>query len=182
MTLAVDAEGRENAGTAADVDAVVDTVPPEAAEAPERRYRAAGGVVVAGGQVLLLFGSGKRRAEVRLPKGHVEPGETSEECALREVQEETGLRHPRVARLLGTLENRFFHKGRRTTRRETWYLMAAESDDTAQIAMGAAEPQYAPRWRPLAEAEALLTYEPERLVVRWAVAALTPVPTPRPAG
>ncbi len=158
------------------VDAVVDTVPPEAADAPERRYNAAGGLVVSGGKVLLLHHSSKRRSEVRLPKGHVEPGETVEQCSVREVQEETGLRHPRIVTLLGTIENRFAYKRRRTTRLETWFLMELETDDPSQAASDKPEPQFAPRWCLLEDAESLLTYEPERLALRWAQAALTPTP------
>jgi len=51
-------------------------------------YVAAGGVVIHEGQVLLLDRPG--RGEVRLPKGHVEPGEEPAEAALREVREEAG--------------------------------------------------------------------------------------------
>jgi 8-oxo-dGTP pyrophosphatase MutT (NUDIX family) len=42
-----------------------------------------------------------------LPKGHVEPGETREEAAIREVQEETGISGrilaPRVRSISGSL-------------------------------------------------------------------------------
>ena len=52
------------------------------------RYTAAGGVVVCDGRVLVLRRSS--RGEVRLPKGHVEPGEVPQETALRETGEESG--------------------------------------------------------------------------------------------
>ena len=52
------------------------------------RYTAAGGVVVRGEDVLVLRRPG--RDEIRLPKGHVEPGEGLAEAALRETREETG--------------------------------------------------------------------------------------------
>ena len=52
------------------------------------RYLAAGGVVVHDNQVLVL--RRPHRAEVRLPKGHVEPGEDAAEAAIRETQEESG--------------------------------------------------------------------------------------------
>jgi predicted NUDIX family NTP pyrophosphohydrolase len=48
-----------------------------------RRYTAAGGVVVHDGHVLVLVRRG--RGEVRLPKGHVEPGEEVQAAALREA-------------------------------------------------------------------------------------------------
>ncbi|MCK4316482.1 MAG: NUDIX domain-containing protein, partial [Anaerolineae bacterium] len=52
------------------------------------RYIAAGGVVVHDGRVLVL--RRLNQGEVRLPKGHVEPGESVQEAALRETREESG--------------------------------------------------------------------------------------------
>jgi 8-oxo-dGTP pyrophosphatase MutT (NUDIX family) len=56
--------------------------------------RAAGGVVLRGGgdgaDVLLVHRP--RYDDWSFPKGKAEPGESDEECALREVEEETGLR------------------------------------------------------------------------------------------
>ena len=46
------------------------------------------GVVTAGDHVLLLFNP---RHEWELPGGRLDPGETPEECVVREVEEETGL-------------------------------------------------------------------------------------------
>src|SRR5512139_2643988 len=58
-------------------------------------YRAAGGVVIDdAGRVLMIerwvMRKGERVHEIRLPKGHVEPGETDEQAALRETCEESG--------------------------------------------------------------------------------------------
>lgn len=39
---------------------------------------------------LILLVSSKKTGEWVLPKGHIDPGETSEETAVREVREETG--------------------------------------------------------------------------------------------
>lgn len=46
------------------------------------------GVVTASGHVLLLR---NERDEWELPGGRLEPGETPEECVVREIAEETGL-------------------------------------------------------------------------------------------
>lgn len=49
--------------------------------------RQAGGVVMMGSQVVLRRTA---RGEYLFPKGHIDPGETEEETARREVSEETG--------------------------------------------------------------------------------------------
>ena len=57
--------------------------------------RAAGGVVrrvVDGGGVEVLLIHRPQYDDWTIPKGKVEPGETDEGCAVREVEEETGLR------------------------------------------------------------------------------------------
>jgi 8-oxo-dGTP pyrophosphatase MutT (NUDIX family) len=56
--------------------------------------RAAGGVVTrpdADGEPEMLLVHRPKYDDWTLPKGKAEPGETDEECALREVEEETGL-------------------------------------------------------------------------------------------
>ena len=52
--------------------------------------RAAGGVVRRRGEVLLVHRP--KYGDWTFPKGKAEPGESDEDCALREVEEETGLR------------------------------------------------------------------------------------------
>jgi 8-oxo-dGTP diphosphatase len=56
--------------------------------------RAAGGIVTrvgAGGQREILLVHRPKYDDWTLPKGKAEPGESDEACALREVEEETGL-------------------------------------------------------------------------------------------
>lgn len=65
------------------------------------RYSHAGGVVArttGGEREYLLVEARGRRGEWVLPKGHIEPGETAEAAAVREVQEEAGVGAEVVAR------------------------------------------------------------------------------------
>ena len=55
-----------------------------------KQIRAGGGLVMNGKkEILLIF----RRGKWDLPKGKLDPGETIENCAIREVMEETGLKN-----------------------------------------------------------------------------------------
>ena len=57
-------------------------------------YTHAGGVVariISGEREYLLVEASSRRGEWVLPKGHIEPGETPEAAAVREVEEEAGV-------------------------------------------------------------------------------------------
>ena len=54
-----------------------------------REEQSAGGVVLLGNAILLLR---KYNGDWVLPKGKIEPGESHEEAALREVKEETGVK------------------------------------------------------------------------------------------
>ena len=86
---------------------------------------AAGGIVENGhGEVLSIF----RRKHWDLPKGKLDPGETFEEAAVREVIEETGLesveRHELVTTSLHCFRNR---RNERSLKLTKWFRMTTES-------------------------------------------------------
>lgn len=86
--------------------------------------QAAGGLVLnEKEEVLLIF----RRGKWDLPKGKLDEGETLEECAVREVEEETGLRN---ILLKGPLMITYhtYHEGSRFVLKEShWYTMETSS-------------------------------------------------------
>lgn len=87
------------------LDAAGEKPPPPPPSAPRRGLRYAGGVVVRdrkGAPGFLLVLSDDGREEWVLPKGHIEPGESPREAAVREVREETG-HWARVCDWLGDL-------------------------------------------------------------------------------
>jgi 8-oxo-dGTP pyrophosphatase MutT (NUDIX family) len=87
--------------------------------------RAAGGLVLnENGEVLFMF----RRGKWDLPKGKLDPGESLEECALREVEEETGLGHLTLEKFLLITEHDYEEKGTAIRKETHWYLMRANGD------------------------------------------------------
>jgi len=134
------------------------------------QYRAAGGVVVRDGKMLLL--DRPARGEVRLPKGHVEPGESAREAALREVREESGYADVDIIADLGTIVNHFVapERDRDVVREEIFFLMRLQSDERfVQDDHDAS--QFNTLWVPLDQALAHLTYESEKEFARRAIQA-----------
>jgi len=130
----------------------------------ERRYTACGGVVARGNQVLVL--RRPSREEIRLPKGHLEEGESPEQAALREVREEAGYSGLVVCADLGEQLVEFDHAGWHFVRKERYFLM--ELRDPGLEPAGGGESQFHPFWLDWGEAVEALTFEAEREWVRRA--------------
>lgn len=144
-----------------------------------REYAAAGGVVLDDeGRVLLLERWierwGELKHEVRLPKGHVEPGETDEQAAVRETCEESGYCAVEIVADLGTSFTAFTNPREHVGRREHFYLMRlTHAGPPTPDHQGAAEALFRDIWAPgLEEAEALLTFDSEKLFAARARDAL----------
>ena len=107
---------------------------------------------------------------VRLPKGHLESGESLEQAALREVLEEVGV-EARILRPLTPVRYQFWHKdeGRRIPKVVHFFLME-HVEGEARPADGEME---RPFWCGFNEALAQLTFESERAVVQeaWSLLA-----------
>src|SRR3954470_4647558 len=83
----------------------------------------AGGVVLdADGRIAVVHRT--RYDDWSLPKGKLDAGESFEQAALREVEEETGLR----ARPLRALPSVHYHDGRGRPKVVRYWLMEVESD------------------------------------------------------
>lgn len=134
----------------------------------KRTYRAAGGVVVADGRMLLL--DRPSRGEVRLPKGHIEVDEDEQTAALREVAEESGYCDVQIAADLGRQVVEFDYEGSHVVREEYYFLMILGSDAQMKRSKKDAA-QFFPIWKPIAEAVELLTYAAEQEVAQRAAAA-----------
>jgi 8-oxo-dGTP diphosphatase len=121
-----------------------------------RTIQAAGGVVLdSQGRVAIVHRP--RYDDWSLPKGKLDPGESFEQAALREVEEETGLR----ARLVSELPSVKYRDNKHRPKVVRYWLMEVEHD-----------PGFAPndevdelRWVPPDEAVRLLTYDRDRDVL-----------------
>ena len=147
--------------------------PPAKKSAPKRVYAKRVDEVSAGGLVIdstgtkgLLIGRRDLKDQTRerllwsLPKGHIEEGETPEQAAIREVQEETGI-ESEIARELGVIDFWFMAGGNRIHKTVHHYLFKevggrlapqiTEVDDVG--------------WFPLNEIIELLAYPDEKKLI-----------------
>ncbi len=131
-----------------------------------KSYATGGGVVIHRGRMLLL--DRPSRGEVRLPKGHVDPGETAREAALREITEESGYSDLQIVADLGEQLVEFEHGGDQYRRTERYYLMALVGEQKLPRDAHDAE-QFDPLWVPLEEAAERLTFEAEQRVARQGI-------------
>ena len=70
-----------------------------------------------------------RRKKWDLPKGKLDDGETIEQCALREVEEETGLRKVTLDKFLTDTWHSYSERGKRILKQSSWYNMSASSTE-----------------------------------------------------
>ncbi len=85
-------------------------------------------IIAAGGlvfnehkELLMIF----RRSKWDLPKGKLDEGESIEACAVREVEEETGIGNIQLGKLIGKTYHEYFDKwvGAEVIKETWWYEM-----------------------------------------------------------
>ena len=128
----------------------------------------AGGIVVRHdeGRPQLVIGSRKRERDGRtwtLPKGTPKRAESTEETAIREVMEETGL-EVRITGPLDSIEYSFVQSGTRIHKTVHYFMMEPIGGD-----LGRHDHEFDQvRWIDFAEAASVLTFETERALVAHA--------------
>jgi 8-oxo-dGTP pyrophosphatase MutT (NUDIX family) len=83
----------------------------------------AGGVVRNDeGEILMIF----RRGKWDLPKGKIDEGETLEECAAREVEEETGVKNLSIIRKVTVTYHTYKEYGKQILKESHWFEMISQ--------------------------------------------------------
>ena len=82
--------------------------------------RAAGGLVVNGDGNYLFI---RRQGKWDIPKGHIEPGEQSRECAVREVTEECGIGGLEIEKPICKTYHTYYIGNQPILKSTDWYLM-----------------------------------------------------------
>jgi 8-oxo-dGTP pyrophosphatase MutT (NUDIX family) len=99
----------------------------------------------------------------RLPKGKIDPGESAEHAAVREVAEEIGLQ-ARVVDALGTVEYDYTDGSKQISKQVHYFLMEWVPGEARELD-GEMDRTY---WCAIDEAAKKLTFEPEKRAIGWA--------------
>jgi ADP-ribose pyrophosphatase YjhB (NUDIX family) len=116
-----------------------------------------------------LIGRRDRRDRLlwSLPKGHLEDGESAEDAAVREVEEETGIAG-RIIAPLGAIDFWFVAEGRKIHKTVHHYLMLALGGELSDADVEVEQVE----WVPLDEVASRLAYADERKLVEQVPALL----------
>lgn len=111
---------------------------------------------------------------IALPKGSIDPGETPDQTALREVREETGIRADMVAKLMDIryIYVRNWGNRAKVTKTVSFYVLLYRTGRIGNIAPAMQVEVRNAFWLPLDQAPSKLSYKGEREVAESAIAYL----------
>lgn len=140
--------------------------------------KAAGGVIIrqnhdskrAQQEVLLI----RRNGVWDLPKGKLEESESIEECAIREVEEETGVKPLLLIEPLCETFHTYREEGTDVEKSTQWYLMKADQEDAFQEMSPQGEEGITDlRWESVESALELVHYDNLKLVMQKVAEAVS---------
>ena len=130
-----------------------------------RREFSAGGVLVrrlkGAWAVAAIRPAGRSKPVWALPKGLIDPGETAEATALREVAEETGAEGRSLGKL-GDVRYVYTWDGERIFKVVSFYLLRYSGGRLGELPPQTAHEVDEVRWLPLEDGPSLLAYAGER--------------------
>ena len=137
---------------------------------PLLREFSAGGLVVRRmrGRPFIAAVRVKEGTVLALPKGHIEPGESGAETAVREVREETGVDSHLVEKLVD-IRYWYTRDGARVLKVVSFFLLSYRSGSVRDYQR---EEVDSAEWVPLEEAPELLAYRGEQQMARAALSKL----------
>jgi 8-oxo-dGTP pyrophosphatase MutT (NUDIX family) len=115
--------------------------------------------------------AGKPSGTWALPKGQIDPGETGEATALREVAEETGAQGRSLGKL-GDVRYWFVWEGERVFKVVSFFLVRYTGGRLGELPPAHRHEVAEVRWLPLADAPRLLAYRGERQMAETALSRL----------
>lgn len=131
---------------------------------PFKREYSAGGVVYQRPKLLWLLVKHSGYHKWVLPKGLVEKGEDPVDTALREVEEEGGVKAKLIARIPQEVKYFYFQDGYRISKQVDFYLMEYQSGEIANHDWEMEDAL----WLPYEEAINKLAFDSERKVLEKA--------------
>ena len=117
------------------------------------------------GRVYILMIRHKRGGHRSFPKGHVEPGETEHQTAIREVEEETAVK----IRITSDFCEKVYYSPMPGVRKEVVYFLAFTDQKNTHPRDGEIADV---DWVPVENAERSLTHENDKIVLRAALKTL----------
>lgn len=131
------------------------------------REFSAGGIVINNGKVLMIKNAALRdpkKAYWGFPKGHIEPGESSKNAAVREVEEETKIK-VEVLSKLGESQYVFTRSGEHIVKHVDYFLLKYISGEEAAQELEVLEV----KWFDPEEAMEVLSFKKDKEMLKLAL-------------